>query len=199
MSQGINSVCSLTTYRVYNPVACIKSQTRLQVSQLKLGLCSGIRPKFALSTDLERNYDLLKPHFHRGAPFVPTLARTERPLYHPWTTKATFRPPLCLRQLPGHDCGSAFPQFLPITPPAFLSFPHSIKLLHTLIIQLFVDFKGCSFSTTFRAFSTISCIVSHIYILPLPITSCILHKPHHRSTKPSYKFYNTSRRRLSLQ
>ena len=33
------------------------------------------------------------------------MARSERPLCHPWTTKATFRPPLCLQRRPGQFCG----------------------------------------------------------------------------------------------
>ena len=31
---------------------------------------------------------------------IASIAKFERPLRHPWTTKATLRPPLCLRWLP---------------------------------------------------------------------------------------------------
>ena len=36
---------------------------------------------------------------------MASMARSERPLCHPWTTKATIRSPLCLQRRPGKFCG----------------------------------------------------------------------------------------------
>ena len=38
---------------------------------------------------------------------VAFMARSERPLCHPWTTKATLRPPFCLQRRPSQFCGSS--------------------------------------------------------------------------------------------
>ena len=34
-----------------------------------------------------------------------SMAMSERPVYHPWTTKATVWPPFCLQRRPGQFCG----------------------------------------------------------------------------------------------
>ena len=36
---------------------------------------------------------------------MASMAMSERPVYHPWTTKATSRPPLCLQRWHGQFCG----------------------------------------------------------------------------------------------
>ena len=36
---------------------------------------------------------------------MASMTRSERPLCHPWTTKANSRPPLCLQRRPGQFCG----------------------------------------------------------------------------------------------
>ena len=36
---------------------------------------------------------------------MASMATSERPVYHPWTTKATVRPPFCLQRWPGQFCG----------------------------------------------------------------------------------------------
>ena len=36
---------------------------------------------------------------------MATMTRSERPLCHPWATKTTFRPPLCLQWRHGRFCG----------------------------------------------------------------------------------------------
>ena len=36
---------------------------------------------------------------------MASMARSERPLCHPWTTKTTFLPPLCLQRRHGQFCG----------------------------------------------------------------------------------------------
>ena len=36
---------------------------------------------------------------------MASMAMSERPVYHPWATKATVLPPLCLQRRPGQFCG----------------------------------------------------------------------------------------------
>ena len=36
---------------------------------------------------------------------MASMAMPERPVYHPWTTKATVLPPFCLQRRPGQFCG----------------------------------------------------------------------------------------------
>ena len=36
---------------------------------------------------------------------IASMAMPERPVYHPWTTKATVLPPFCLQRRPGQFCG----------------------------------------------------------------------------------------------
>ena len=36
---------------------------------------------------------------------MTSMAMSERPMYHHWTTKATVRPPFCLQRRPGQFCG----------------------------------------------------------------------------------------------
>ena len=36
---------------------------------------------------------------------MASMAMSERPVYHPWTTKATVLPPFCLHRRPGQFCG----------------------------------------------------------------------------------------------
>ena len=36
---------------------------------------------------------------------MASMAMSERPMCHPWTTKATVRPPFCLQRRPGQFCG----------------------------------------------------------------------------------------------
>ena len=46
--------------------------------------------------------------FERAQIFTATMASmamSERPMCHPWTTTATVRPPFCLQRRPGHFCG----------------------------------------------------------------------------------------------
>ena len=38
-------------------------------------------------------------------PRRPCMAMSERPMCHPWTTKAIVRPPFCLQRWPGQFCG----------------------------------------------------------------------------------------------
>ena len=35
----------------------------------------------------------------------PSMAMSERPVCHPWMTRATVRPPFCLHRRPGQFCG----------------------------------------------------------------------------------------------
>ena len=37
---------------------------------------------------------------------MASMARSEHPVCHPWTTKANFQPPLCLQRRPGQFCSS---------------------------------------------------------------------------------------------
>ena len=43
--------------------------------------------------------------FEHAQNFTATMAMSERPMCHPWTTKATVWPPFCLQRRPGQFCG----------------------------------------------------------------------------------------------
>ena len=43
--------------------------------------------------------------FEHAQNFTASMAMSERPMCHPWTTKATVRPPFCLQWRPGQFCG----------------------------------------------------------------------------------------------
>ena len=43
--------------------------------------------------------------FEHAQNFMASMAMPERPVYHPWTTKATVLPPFCLQRRPGQFCG----------------------------------------------------------------------------------------------
>ena len=42
--------------------------------------------------------------FEHAQNFTATMAMSERPMCHPWTTKATVRPPFCHQRRPGQFC-----------------------------------------------------------------------------------------------
>ena len=44
-------------------------------------------------------------HAQNFTAIMASMAMPERPVYHPWTTKATVLPPFCLQRRPGQFCG----------------------------------------------------------------------------------------------
>ena len=98
-------------------------------------------------------------HAQNFMAIMASMTRVERHLCHPWTTKATFRPPLCLERRPGQCCGrtSEAQRSQPLCKMGFIDtyVRHTASMSWTphLVLRLWVRNQLCIIN-----FKSMSCV-----------------------------------------